>query len=176
MAKPEKQDESSDRELQSTSTMMTRVLYFAYGSNMLSERLCSRIPSAQAIGCARLEDWRLVFNKRSVDGSAKANLVESPGDTTWGVLYEIEAQDLERLDKVEGGYRRISVWAREPDGEMVEAVTYVSAELTDEQTAYDWYKDTVIAGAREHNLPQEYIAYLERLPSKPNRTNSETAG
>lgn len=156
--------------------MRTRVLYFAYGSNMLSERLCSRVLSAKAIGCARLEDWRLVFNKRSIDGSAKANLIESLGDTTWGVLYEIDAQDLERLDRVEGGYKRISVRARKSDGETVEAVTYVSAELTDEQIAYDWYKDTVITGAREHNLPQEYIAYLERLPSKPDRTNSETAG
>jgi cation transport regulator ChaC len=117
-----------------------------------------------------------MFNKRSKDGSAKANVVESPGDATWGVLYEIEAQDLERLDRVEGGYGRISVRVRKPDGETVEAVTYVSAELTDEQTAYDWYKDMVTAGAREHNLPQEYIAYLEGLPSKPNRTNSGSSG
>ncbi|MDW8404339.1 gamma-glutamylcyclotransferase family protein [Chloroflexus sp.] len=151
--------------------MATRVLYFAYGSNMLSERLCSRVPSAQVIGRARLEDWRLVFNKRSRDGSAKANLTASLGDTTWGVLYEVDAQDLNKLDKIEGGYQRISVQICKPDGEKVTAATYVSTDVVDNQTAYEWYKNMVIAGAREHGLPQDYIAYLEGFPSQPSTTS-----
>lgn len=62
-----------------------RVLYFAYGSNMLSERLCSRVPSARVSGRVLLEGWRFAFNKCSKDSSAKANLLESlGGGTTWG--------------------------------------------------------------------------------------------
>lgn len=101
---------------------------------------------------------------------------ESPGDVTWGVLYEIDIQDLGTLDKVDSGYKRIPVQVWKSDGKTVEAVTYVSTELTDEHVAYEWYKDLLIAGAREHNLPQDYIAYLERLPSKPDKVKSDTAG
>ena len=149
--------------------MTRQVLYFAYGSNMWSERLCSRVPSAKTIGRAILEDWKLMFNKRSKDGSAKANLIESPGDTTWGVLYEIGTQDLDALDRAEGGYKRISVSTRTSDEKTVEAVTYVSTKLTDDHTAYAWYKDTIIAGAREHKLPQEHISYLKQFPTRPGK-------
>ncbi len=153
-----------------------RILYFAYGSNMSSARLHSRVASAKIIGPAFLKDRRMLFNKHSKDSSGKANLIESPGDVTWGVLYEIDIQDLGTLDKVEGGYKRIPVQVWKSDGKTVEAVTYVSTELTDDHVAYEWYKDLLIAGAREHNLPQDYIAYLERLPSKPDRVKSDTAG
>ena len=153
-----------------------RVLYFAYGSNMLKARLCSRIGSVKAIGRAFLKDKKVLFNKRSVDGSGKANLVASLGDVTWGVLYEISVQDLDTLDKVESGYDRISVQVWDLDGNIVEAVSYVSTNLTDDPVACKTYKELVVAGAREHNLPQDYIDYLERLPAKSDRTKSETAG
>lgn len=152
-----------------------RVLYFAYGSNMFSERLRSRITSLTIIGRASLKDRKMVFNKRSKDGSGKANLVESPGNVTWGVLYEINAQDLDTLDKIEGGYTRVAVRLQVPDGDDVEAVTYVSEDLTNDSRPYRWYKKLLLAGAREHNLPQEYIAYLEGFPVKLDN-DSEVAG
>jgi gamma-glutamylcyclotransferase (GGCT)/AIG2-like uncharacterized protein YtfP len=139
---------------------------------MLSERLCSRIPSAKAIGRALLEDWVVVFSKRSKDGTGKANLVEKSGAVTWGVLYEIDVQDLEVLDRVEGGYKRLTVRVRKSGGDEVEATTYISENLTDDPTAHRWYKDTILSGAHEHSLPQSYIAYLEELPVKSN-SNSE---
>jgi len=152
-----------------------RVLYFAYGSNMSSERLRSRISFMQIISRALLKDWKVVFNKRSNDGSGKANLVESPGAVTWGVLYEIDVQDLDTLDKIEAGYEHTTVRIWTPDGNVVEAVTYISENLTDDPRAYKWYKELILSGARENNLPQDYIAYLEELPVKPN-SDSETAG
>jgi cation transport regulator ChaC len=123
-----------------------------------------------------LKDRRISFNKRSNDGSGKANLLERPGDVTWGVLYEIDFKDLKMLDRVEAGYERVTVQVWKLDGNVVEAVTYVSANLTDDPRAHEWYKGLVLSGAREHNLPQDYVAYLERLPSKPDRTKFETAG
>ncbi len=143
-----------------------RVLYFAYGSNMLSERLRLRIGSVMAVGLAFLRDRRLVFNKRSKDGSGKANLVESPGDMTWGVLYEMNAQDLDKLDKIEGGYARVTVQVWKTDGNVVEAVTYISDNLTSDARPYKWYKELILSGAREHGLPQDYISLLEKIPIK----------
>jgi hypothetical protein len=104
-----------------------------------------------------------------LDGSGKANLEDSLGDVTWGVLYEIDVRDLKALDKIEDGYYRIRIHVHRFDGDIVEAVTYISANLTSDPVAYDWYKELVLIGAQEHNLPQDYIAYLERLPSRPNR-------
>jgi len=152
-----------------------QALYFAYGSNMSSERLRSRSTSVKVIGRAFLNDWKIVFNKRSRDGSGKANLVESPGNVTWGVLYEICNSDLDTLDRVEGGYQRITVKVQQPCGKMVEAVTYRSENLTNDPLPYKWYKELLLSGAREHNLPQDYIAYLEGFPVKSDN-GSETAG
>ena len=108
-----------------------------------------------------------MFNKRSTDGSGKANLVDTPDAVTWGVIYEIDNGDMNTLDRIEGGYDRCLVQICKPDGDAVEAVAYVSNDLTDDLTAYECYKQYLLSGAREHNLPQDYIADLERLPSKP---------
>lgn len=146
--------------------MKEKILYFAYGSNMSSQRFMRRIESAKAIEIAYLKDRKVLFNKQGVDGSGKANLIDAPGEVTWGVLYEIENKDLIKLDRIEGGYERTSVQVWRISGEEVSVVSYISKNLTDDPAAYDWYKDLLIKGAREHNLPQEYIDYLEQLPSK----------
>ena len=143
------------------------MLYFAYGSNMLSTRLRGRVQSATFYARGFLRGKTLLFNKRSADGSGKANLVDSPDTVTWGVIYEIDDGDMDTLDRIEGGYDRCLVQICRPDGDPVEAVTYVSNNLTNDSTAYEWYKQLILSGAREHNLPQDYIADLERLPSKP---------
>lgn len=152
-----------------------KVNYFAYGSNMSSDHLRSRIASTEIIGPAFVKDWRMVFNKRSKDGSGKANLVESPGDITWGVLYEINSSDKNRLDEIEGGYESVYIQAQQPDGNIIEALTYVSKKLTNDTRPYSWYKELVLSGAREHNLPQDYIAYLEGFPVKPGNDSAMAA-
>ncbi|MFC1935881.1 gamma-glutamylcyclotransferase, partial [Chloroflexota bacterium] len=130
---------------------------------------------AKFTGRGFLTDKKMLFNKRSMDGSGKANLVDSPDDVTWGVIYEIDAQDLDALDRIEGGYDRLPVLVRRLDGDTVEAESYVSRNLADAPVSYEWYKELVLSGAREHNLPQDYIFYLERLPSKPDESKSKAA-
>ncbi len=144
-----------------------QVLYFAYGSNMSTERTKARISLALTVGLAYLKDKKMVFNKRSCDGSGKANLVDSLGDVTWGVLYEVEAPCLEDMDGYEKGYDRVQVQVCRSDREVVEAATYVSDDLTEDPRACDRYKEWVLSGAREHCLPNDYVAYIEKLPSKP---------
>ncbi len=142
------------------------VIYFAYGSNMLESRIKGRAPSAVCLGVGMLRDMKVLMNKRGVDGSGKANLVESPGGVTYGVLYRIAAPQMPRLDAVEAGYDRRTVEICH-EGKTVEAQVYISRELTDDPAAYDDYKDIVLRGAEEHGLPEEYIGYLRNLPSKP---------
>ena len=70
--------------------MTKRIVYFAYGSNMLTARLRERTPSATPIGIGRLTGHVLSWDKRSrADGSGKCD-AEATGherDVIWGVLF-----------------------------------------------------------------------------------------
>ena len=116
----------------------SEIVYFAYGSNMLESRMRERTPSAVALGVGILEGMRVVMNKKGVDDSGKANLVEDPGSVVYGVLYKIDPSELPGLDSAEGGYERRSVEVVFGD-EVVEAQTYISEEITEEPVAWDWY-------------------------------------
>lgn len=134
---------------------------------MLSSRIIKRIPSAKIKERAALHNWCVNFNKKSIDGSGKANLSQKTGFITWGCLYEIDANEISRLDGIEKGYIRIKVNVIKDDGVTVEAETYISDNITDNPVAFDSYKQLLISGSTEHNLPAEYVLYLQQLPSKP---------
>ena len=65
--------------------------YFAYGSNMLTERLTRRVPNARCLGVARVPGRRLAFHKQSVDKSGKCDLPKTGNnsDVAYGVLFDI---------------------------------------------------------------------------------------
>ena len=146
--------------------MEKKIIYFAYGSNVLTRKLRDVAPSARPIGTARLEDYRFVVNKKSVDGSSKANLLKSPGNLVWGVLYEIDELELNELDRSEGGYQRKSLEVKPNTGSPTKAFVYLSVKLTD-SLPYHWYKRLLVDGAREHGLPSAYVDFLMQLPSQP---------
>lgn len=59
---------------------------------------------------ARLENYELIFNKKSRGGSATANIRPAPGKTVRGVLYKVAESAFHNLDRFEGvpeHYRRI---------------------------------------------------------------------
>ena len=139
--------------------------YFAYGSNMSSIRLQERVPSADAIGPARLPGYELKWHKISKkDGSGKCDIVRSDRENTrvWGVLYEIDDEEKPCLDREEGlgyGYDEKLVEV-DLDGQAVSAWTYYATRIDETLLPYEWYKDFVVQGAMEHRLPEEYISLL----------------
>ena len=144
-----------------------RLQYFAYGSNMLTCRLRERVPSASPIGVGRLKGYVLRWDKRSkLDGSGKCD-AEATGrlrDSVWGVLFALKASEKHALDRAEGlgnGYveRRVAIILGE---EGTRAVTYIATDKRPSLKPYHWYKALVVAGAREHRLPQHYIRRLLR--------------
>lgn len=147
-------------------SMGLKVLYFAYGSNMKTNRLCKRIPSAKPVGRGKIFNKRLVCNKRSKDSSGKANLEDSPRGVVWGVLYEMNSSDLKRLDEVEGGYHRTTMYVQTDEDEFIAAEVYISTDLTPKAIPFDWYKELMVSGAREHQLPKVYVEFLKKLPYK----------
>jgi len=141
------------------------ILYFAYGSNMCPIRMKKRAPSAVAIGTACLHHHHIIFNKLGRDGTAKANIVVRRDASTYGVLYEVNAEEMELLDAEETGYRRIEKTILNHLNQKIRAQTYVAFQLTHQPLTTGWYKSLIIQGATEHGLPNDYIRILERLPA-----------
>lgn len=146
---------------------MSRTLVFAYGSNMHPLRMRTRVPGASLVGRARIEGHRLVINKRGRDGSAKANLEADAEGVVWGVLWELTDGELTELDPHEGGYERRAFESCDSTGAVIEVEAYVSDRLTDDPVPFDWYLEHMIAGARAGELPEDYVAWLESFPSRP---------
>lgn len=143
--------------------------YFAFGSNMARARLLARIPNAAPLGRGRLEGWRFTCNKKGFDGSAKANIERAPAGAVWGVVYRMPRRQLARLDAFEGGYTRTRVEVVElahPSG-RIQCETYFSERRLERSAVFDWYKRHMVVGAREHALPEAWVAMLQALPDRP---------
>ena len=152
------------------------VLYFAYGSNMSTPRLRRRVPSARPLGAARVDGWKLVFDKRSVDGSGKCTLSRGAG-VVHGALFEIDARDRSALDQAEGpGYLSREVEAA-LNGAVLSSFSYVAKEdwLERALRPYTWYLDLVVAGAREHGLPEAYVGRILAVESVPDPDSTREA-
>lgn len=140
-----------------------KAVYFSYGSSMNAEQMARRVSSASKIGRARLQGSKMVFNKKSADGSGKANLIESPEGAVWGVVYEMQHDELLMLDRYKIGYHRIGVCVY-AEKDPLTAYTHLSTSLTDRPLPYRWYKGLVLKGALENGLPDEYLEYLKNTP------------
>lgn len=143
------------------------MILFAYGSNMCTERLVRRTPSARPICVAHLDSHRLRFHKRSQDGSAKADAsrTEDPSDRVWGIVFEIDPTGEEALDRAEGyrsGYDKRDVTITSRTGEAIVATMYYAepTAIVDGVLPYTWYRNFVVVGALEHRLPEDYVALL----------------
>ena len=143
------------------------MLYVAYGSNMCVTHLRDRVPSALVKTTGYISGYRLVFNKKSIDGSAKGN-IEFTGrhdDCVHGVVFEFDERERFQLERAEGlglGYAAMTVRVSTPIG-GVEAMTYYAILKDDALKPYHWYKAFVVQGARENQLPPDYITMLEAI-------------
>ena len=140
---------------------------FAFGSNMCSGRLRDYAVAPSRGGVAAvLSEYRLRFNKPSLDGSGKANVENSPDDVVWGVLYFIPVRQLAVLDAGEGsGYLRKRILVRGGDGTSSQAWIYVASapDANPNLRPYSWYKRFLVEGANEHGLPPGYVERLNAI-------------
>jgi gamma-glutamylcyclotransferase len=130
---------------------------------MSSNRLRARIPGATTCGRAQWPGMRLVFNKVGSDGSGKANLVEDTTAIAWGVLFWVATADWARLDDFEPGYGRTSCNICTDSGELRSAHVYLGTGPTHDTPPHGWYRDHLVRGAIEHDLPQEIITMIRVL-------------
>jgi len=160
--------------------IMKTFLYFAYGSNMLSRRLCQRTPSAIAVTTGYVEGRRLAFHKVGRDGSGKCDIkaTDVKSDKVFGVLYRISQADKDALDKAEdagNSYEEEHVNVQQKDGTSCTATAYVAIKIAPELRPFTWYKNIVVAGAVEHGLPDAYIEKIRLFPSQPDPDSGRCA-
>lgn len=137
------------------------MLYAAYGSNLHPLRLTQRIASARLIATRFLPDWSLHFHKQSIDGSGKCNILRG-GEGVHVAVFDISAADKLVLDRIEGvgiGYSNASLSI--PG--LGDCATYAAqpSHIDASLAPYDWYKELVVAGARLHGFPGQYLDRIE---------------
>ena len=156
------------------------MLYFAYGSNLNPSQMAERCPSHTVVGLAELRDHKLIFPVFSPRwGGGVAGLHVAHGQSVWGVVYELNTEDQAALDRYEGfkgAGDPHNVYDCEPmfvelrradDGSFarrVRPLTYV-ARPNNPAPPSPRYLEAILAGAKHHRLPEEYIALLARIPT-----------
>ena len=148
------------------------ILYFGYGSNMPKAVIEGRVGPCERVGVAYITGYTLRFHKRSTidhTGKCDAYCTGKPTDRVWGSLDRLSDDQIATMDKIEGpGYRRVTVKATMGE-RVVEAHIYMARPeaVNPDLSPLDSYKECVLSGARELNLPRAYIDVIETVPSMP---------
>ncbi|CAH0554567.1 unnamed protein product [Brassicogethes aeneus] len=163
----------------SDENMSGKFLYFAYGSNLLAQRIHINNPSAQRAGIGKLKDYQLDFITYSKRWrGASATIVNKTGSHVWGALWQIDNTHMESLDRQEGVennlYFPLNVELDTPEGKTVIARVYQQTKtpetlenienLPDDRKPSAVYLGTILKGAEESKLPEEYKEWLHRIP------------
>jgi cation transport regulator ChaC len=145
---------------------MAGLTYFAYGANLDLARFRRRCRGAMVVGRARLPDHRLAFTRYSrAEKGGVADIVAEPGESVWGVLYEIDASCLAALDEYEGApraYRRETLRVFDESGGEHDAIVYI-ANKTGDFAPSRQYLAQITKGARAHGLPDDYVRAIEAV-------------
>jgi hypothetical protein len=149
-----------------------KVDVFSYGSNMCLPRIRARVPSAEFVCTGILERHELRFHKLGLDGSAKADAFHTGDErqAVWGVVFSVHVEEKPTLDACESlgiGYdeRQVTIKTGDHVEELVEASVYVARpeKIVTGVSPYCWYREFVLAGARQHGAPDDYVKTLEAV-------------
>jgi gamma-glutamylcyclotransferase (GGCT)/AIG2-like uncharacterized protein YtfP len=155
------------------------VWYFAYGSNLDFVQMRGRCPTAQFVCRAVLQDHVLAFTIRSaLRGCGVADVVPQKGHDVWGVIYQIEDQDLPTLDAHEGyrtdrnpqrnSYNRddnVRVMAENDERQPMTVSIYLAVKQQAPPLPSEAYLRQIIDGAKFWKLLPRYIEELQRIPA-----------
>ncbi|XP_018575000.1 gamma-glutamylcyclotransferase-like isoform X2 [Anoplophora glabripennis] len=158
--------------------MVGKFLYFAYGSNLLEQRIHINNPTAVRHGIGKLQDYQLDFVTYSkIWKGASATIVPKKDSHVWGALWEIDMVDMEHLDNQEGVSHKIyfplTVEVETPIGKKLNCRVYIQTakvpdvvpleDLPPERKPSAVYINTMLKGAKESGLPGEYQEFLGRV-------------
>lgn len=121
-----------------------------------------------------LKGYRLDFNtfSRMWDGSP-STVVPDVENHVWEALWQLEIKDMKSLDKQEGKkYEPFEATVVTPDGKNVSSRCYKLFDQPEkiiplplERRPSKAYIRTILIGAKESNLPSEYLKFLNEIPN-----------
>lgn len=139
--------------------------YFAYGSNLDEDDMikwCKEngfdMPKLLNPVPFRLENYKLDFTRKSINRKGGvADIIFSPGDFCYGVVFDVTQRDLDIIDEKEGVRSRSYQQIMLPNG----AITYEVVNKKSYVKPSSEYVDLIIKGAIRYGLPPEWIDKLE---------------
>jgi gamma-glutamylcyclotransferase len=134
------------------------VYYFAYGLNMNHNQMKNRCKNIRFVCKAYLENYDFVYD--GIGSKIFANIIPKNGSVVWGALWEIDNNDLKRLDIHEGypyEYIRKKVIVKDNNGKEYDAWVYLR-EPRKLGNHSEEYRKKVVEGARDCGLPEDYIS------------------
>ena len=136
------------------------VLYFAFGSNMVTAQMAERCPGAEFLGTAVLPEHRFRIGRRGY-----GTVVPETGAAVYGILWGLREEDEAALDVYEGVrhglYEKVSRFVRTDAGDDRLALVYVATD-PEPGAAVPGYMEKVVAAADSHALPTAYREELRR--------------
>ena len=159
-------------------------LVFQYGSNCSNSQINGQdrlYGDAKFVAIAEtVDDYTLAFDVWSKNREcAASNIVPSPGNKVWGVLYEVPDFLIEReaavkhrrksLDAIEGesmNYARQWIDIRCETGQLLRAITYRAINPKPDLKTSLKYVRHIVEGLREHAVSEEYVAKVKIIAAR----------
>ena len=145
------------------NTLAGEEYYFSFASNMKSEQMKSRCPSANQVGIGVLKDHELVFNRKgSYRPGGVASVQQHGSKRVYGIIWKLNPAEFADLDQTEDltAYRRFEEEIQTLDGATYKCHIYKAIPQGSFDPDPD-YLELVIEAASEQQLPDDYIEYLE---------------
>ena len=147
---------------------MSKVYYFAYGSNLDPSQMKDRVGGWISSERVRVEGYKLVFNVWSKEKwhgwAANLKKTDSIEDTSYGVMYEITNQQLVTMAGWEGkDIVPMSISVKKENNRRqndVKIFIWTKEEPSHEPT--DAYKKAIITGLKQHGYEQEIIERVQK--------------
>jgi gamma-glutamylcyclotransferase (GGCT)/AIG2-like uncharacterized protein YtfP len=142
------------------SSSLSKVWYFAYGSNLNVDQLKSRIGQWQLSRRALVRNYRIIVNvysKRRNGYTANLQSSDNFEDTVPGVVYRIDLKQLNELEKFEGiAATDVSV-ELEDGNEISHAKVFIWKTAEKEHEPPKDYRRLVEAGLQQHGYPEATV-------------------
>ena len=147
------------------------MMYMAYGSNMSVKRMKERNIKFLIRKQAILVGYKMVINKMSYKDKSigYANVVECDGCIVEGAVYEIDDNDIFKLDKYEGypkHYNRKTLKVATDDG-SIDAVVYIANDRwvsNSELCTTEDYKSLLLEG--KDVVSDDYYNKISKIKTK----------
>jgi hypothetical protein len=138
--------------------------YFGYASNLKQSLLEERIDGhhPQNVFTGKLNNYQFCFNHRESNGEIKANIIPKKEINVLGIVYIIDEKYFDILFKSAPQYRIIKVDIQlDSDNSIIKSKTFITDNITSEYSIpSNEYLQTILTGASQHNLPEEYMNYI----------------